>query len=251
MLLAPTNRRERIMVMGSFGTGKTTSWLNIAKWSQATGSPARFYAIDTDGALEAFLEGNTQYSELENVEYTAAFEWSEYESSLNAYRKKMTNDDWIIVDFLSNSWQAVQEHYIAEIYNIEMADFFMDARKSIKAGNALDGWKDWSVINRLHKGWINNLIHRTPGHKFFTAMPEPLRDTDDKGIRAAFGPHRVRPKGQKELGYLPHTILLLTAIRQGEPYVTTIKDRERMSLDNQRLNDFTIDYLVNVAGWSL
>lgn len=253
MLSTPSERRERILMMGPFGSGKTTSWLNIALWSHRTGSDAHFYALDSDNALEAFVDSPT-YGHLfgSTVTYQSVFEFPEYESALNRYRPLVRPHDWVIVDFMSPVWDAVQSHYIAEIFKEDSAGFFLEARKAAKGGtNPLDGWKDWSVINRLYKGFTNTLIHHTGGHKFLTAMSEPIRDTDDKNLRAMFGAHGVRPKGQKELGFLPHTILHTQVVRPGEVFVTTIKDREREPLQNVQVNDFTLDYLVKVGGWSL
>lgn len=253
---SPQARRERILYMGPFGCGKTSAWLNIAKWSQATGSPAKFYAIDTDNALEAMLEPGTQYAELDyrvggNVEWVTAYEWPEYQAALNVFGPRATHDDWFIVDFVSPAWEAVQNHYVSEIFKQDSDEFFLEARKNMKGGNPLDGWKDWQYINRLYKSWINQYLHKTAGHKFMTAQADSLRETDDKGLRAIFGAHGVRPKGQKELGHQTHTVLLGSVSARSGISVTTIKDRERQRVSDLAINEFTIDYLVQVAGWSL
>lgn len=253
---SPQARRERILYMGPFGCGKTTSWLNIAKWSQATGSPARFYVIDTDNALEAMLEPGTQYAELDyrvggNVEWVSAYEWPEYEAALKVFGPRATHDDWFIIDFVSPAWEAVQNFYVSEIFKADSADFFLEARKNMKGGNPLDGWKDWQYINRLYKGWINNYLHKIAGHKFLTAQADVIRETDDKGLRAVFGAHGVRPKGQKELGHQTHTVILGSVSARSGVSMTTVKDRERPKANDLVVNEFTIDYLVNVAGWTL
>lgn len=253
---SPQSRRERILGMGPFGTGKTTNWINIAKWSHATGSHARFYVLDTDNALEAFFEPGSQYAELDYrvggpVEWTTVYEWPEYVEAITNFAPKVTVDDWTIIDFISPAWEAVQNFYVSEIFKTDIAEYFLEARKAMKGGNPLDGWKDWQYINRLYKSWINMTLHRVAGHKYFTAQAESIRDTDDKAIRAMFGSHGVRPRGQKELGYQAHTILLSSGNRAGEAFLTTIKDRERTPLSDLKVNEFAVDYLVNVAGWQL
>lgn len=249
-------RREKILVMGPWGTGKTTDWLNIAKWSKETGSKAKFFALDTDNALDAFLEPGTQYEELDwrrggNVEWQHVFEWEEYTAALDVFRPKIGPDDWSVVDFISPAWDAVQAHYVEEIFKSGMAEYFLEARKLKAGGNPLDGWKDWGPINKMYKQWMNGLLHRTPGHKFFTAEVDAIRDSDDKGIKATFGAYGVRPKGQKQLGHQPHTILLGAVDRQGDITHTTIKDRERQPFERKPIKEFAIDYLVQVAGWKL
>lgn len=254
--LSEQSRRERIMYMGAWGTGKTSAWLNIAKWSFDTGSPARFYAIDTDNALEAFLEPGTQYEKLSasnggNVEWTRAYEWEEYTAATDLYRDKLTQDDWLIIDFISPAWDAVQGYYIQEIFKDDPAEYFLMMRRENKGGNPLDGYKDWSQINRLYKTWMNRMLHRTAGHKFLTAEVATMGQGETKENRATFGSYGVKPKGQKQLGHQPHTLLLGTVDRQGEISVTTVKDRERTPVENLKINEFAIDYLCGVAGWQL
>lgn len=252
---SPESRRERILMMGPFGCGKTTNWLNIAKWAAATGSPAKFFAIDTDNALEAFLEPGSQYAELDarrggNIHWMSVYEWPEYIAAANAFAPQVGFEDWIICDFVSPSWEAVQSYYISEIFKTDSDEFFLEARRNLKGGNALDGWKDWSVINRLYKKWINTVLN-TGGHKFLTAQADSMRDSDDRALRAMFGAFGVRPKGQKELGYQAHTILLGAVNRAGETSITTVKDRERIAVADKPVQEFTIDYLTQVAGWTL
>lgn len=254
---SPNARREKILLMGSYGTGKTTAWLNIAKWSHQTQSPSRFYVLDSDDAVGAFLEPGSQYAHLDaraggNVHFTPVFEWVEYETTLRNYAAKAGPDDWLIVDFISTAWDAVQEHYVDQIFKADIAEFFLEARKALKgATGALDGWKDWSVINRLYRGWVNTLVHRSAGHKFLTAMTEPMREGEDKANKATYSAVGVRPKGQKHLGHIPHTILYSQMVRAGEVFLTTVKDRERQVLEGAPIKEFTIDYLVKVAGWKL
>jgi hypothetical protein len=242
--------------MGPFGAGKTTAWLNWAKWAHETGSPMKFYALDTENALDAFLEPGSQYEKLDfrqggNVEWVQVHEWLEYTAAVNVFADKLTRDDALVVDFISPAWEAVQNFYVEEMFHQDSDEYFLEARKNLKGGNPLDGWKDWQYINRLYKGWINKVLYKTPGHKYFTAQADAIRDTDDRGLRAIFGAHGVRPKGQKELGHQTHTVLLGSVSARSGISLTTIKDRERERLSDLTITDFTIDYLVNIAGWTL
>jgi len=242
--------------MGPFGSGKTTAWLNIAKWAEATGSPSKFYVIDTDNALDAMLDSDSQYAHLDyrrdgNVEWTACYEWLEYKEALKNIMGKIGPDDWLVVDFIGPAWDAVQSYYISEIYKEDSADYFMDLRKNLAGGNPLDGWKDWQYINKLYKKFITDVLYKTAGHKFLTAMATVIQDTDDKGLKATFGAYGVKPKGQKELGYQTHTVLLTSIDRTGRAGLTTIKDRERSRVSDIEVDEFTLDYLVKVGGWTL
>lgn len=247
------NIRERILVVGGFGSGKTTSWLNIAKWSKDTGSDARFYALDTDASVGHMLSvPGGQYAHLDNVIVWDVFGWEQYNDALDAaVVAARPGLDWIIVDFASAAWDAVQEYYVEQRYRTNTADFFMEQAMSAKAGNPLDGWKDWSFINRLYKKWSNTLIHGHQAHVFMVAGVKVIGDSTPKEMRAMFGAHGVQPTGQKHLGHLPHTVLLNQVGSPGQIVMTTVKDRERTVLEAQPLNEFTLDYLVNVAGWRI
>ncbi|HUW56761.1 MAG TPA: AAA family ATPase [Planctomycetota bacterium] len=249
------NLRERILVMGGFGTGKTSDWLNIAKWSKETGSDARFYVLDTDASVSHMLTvPGGQYEGLDNVVLYECFDWMEYvgalKASIAAHRPGL---DWIVVDFVGTAWEAVQEYYVQERYQADdLAEFFMEQALARSSKAPLDGWKDWSVINRLYKSFQNALIHKHSAHLFLTSGVKVIGDNEDRSVRALFGPHGVRPVGQKHLGHIPHTVLYAQAIRPGEIFVTTIKDRERRILDGTvQQGEFALDYLVNVAGWKL
>lgn len=247
--------RERILSMGGFGAGKTSAWLNIAKWSQETGSDAKFYVLDTDDSVRHMMSlPGGQYNGLENVVLYEVFDWMEYVDAINAIipvaRPYL---DWIIVDFMGASWDAAQEYYVGMRYKAEdMGQYFMDQAVAASSKAPLDGWKDWSVINKIYKSFQNKLVHKHQAHIFFTAGVKALGEGEDRSIRALFGPHGVRPIGQKHLGHVPHTVLLHQTITPGEIYLVTVKDRERRLLDGTApLNEFALDYLVGVAGWRL
>lgn len=249
MLRPPVpTRRERILAMGSFGTGKTTAWLTIAQWAHVTGSDAQFYVIDTDAAVAHMIESHPAR---ERIHVHHAFEWTEYEEGIERYLPALRPQDWLVVDFVGTAWEAVQDWYVAQIYKTSIDDFFVEARQSAKSGNPLDGWKDWSVINRVYKSWINRVIFRNPAQVFLTAQAEGVRDTDDRSVKQIYGKVGMRPRGQKALGHQVHSILLFSALRPSEVTLTTVKDRERRVVESERLNDFTVEYLMGVAGWEM
>lgn len=254
MLHPAVDIRERILVMGGAGTGKSTAWLNIALWAHRTKSPAKFYVTDTDSgsSIRRMLGTPTSpYRSLTNVVVREAFEWSQYQRAMDEFLEAATPVDWVIADFVSTAWDSVQEYYVNQIYKSDMDEYFMSARQSMKQGNPLDGWRDWSVINRLYKSYANKLFQICPAHVLVTSVAEAIRETDDKSMKAVYGPFGVRPKGQKHLSHQVHTVLLL---QQGGPdrwVMNTVKDRERPRVVGKDVKDFTRDYLVDVAGWSL
>lgn len=250
----PRARREKILCMGTFGTGKTLNWIRTAEWHHNTGSPARFYALDTERSFDAFFAPGEEFAHLHheeggNVIPFSAYRWTEYQDFLTTAERSITEIDWLVLDSVSPSWEAVQNHYTDEVFDQNKANFFYEARKLSKGGNPLDGWKDWGVINGLYFDWQNRW-QELPGHKYLTARPNPIPDNADRGLKAVYGPHGVIPKGQKELGFLPHTVIMLSILRPGEVYATTIKDRQREHMEGKRINQFPLDYLMAIAGWT-
>ncbi|MDX1746984.1 MAG: AAA family ATPase [Halobacteriales archaeon] len=255
MFQAPTSPsgvrlRERILVMGSFGTGKTYGWLKIAEWMQRTESPGHVYVIDTDRAAERMLAPGGDFDDLANVTVRDVYEWTQYQDALEEFLPILTEHDWLVIDFVGSAWSAVQDWYVETIYDSSIDEFFLQARLNMKSGNPLDGWKDWSVINRVYKKWMDKIVHRTASHVYMTAVADPVRDTDDQALRQIYGRIGARPRGQKDLGHHPHTVALNTALGN-EWYMTTVKDRSRPLVTGKQINDFAIDYLVNIAGWSV
>ena len=245
---------ERILTYGPAGSGKTTGWLNIAKFSTLTESPAQFYVIDTDFAVDRMLTG---YPMLKNVHLYPCFDWIEYTSALKTIQRIARPHDWVVVDFISNAWSAVQEYFVSEVFHKDIADYFLQARKEMDKGKsftALEGWADWNVINAMYRKWANKLLFRGRYHLYATAKSDNLssekKPTEDAKTRELFARFQVKPVGQKDLPFVFHTVLL--SGREGDKRtLTAVKDRERAEVVGLEIKNFTTDYLVNVAGFKL
>ncbi len=237
--------------MGPAGSGKTTNWLNIAKMSALTKSPAHFYVLDSDFAVERMLSG---YPEVrDNITVTTAYEWPDYRRFLDTVLRKATPDDWVIVDFVGSAWEAVQAHFTSEVFHADMGDYFLKARK--EGQKALEGWTDWSVINPMYRQFINPLLYKGRYHVYCTAKSEALsgdkKPTEAPEIRQLFLPYGVKPRGQKDLPYVFHTLLITGRDARGTRTITTVKDREREEVSGKVINSFTVDYLKDIGGWEL
>ena len=246
------NLTESILTIGAPGAGKSTAWLSIADLHQKRGSPSQFYVLDSDLAMPRMLaEG---YPHLQNVQTWPVFTWQEYATAVKEIQPQLTPADWLVVDMIDPSWEAVQSYYIEQIFGQDPDEFFLAARKAMKGKTlqALDGWQDWTVINRVYKTWINRLIYQSRCHIFGTAKIAPIdAQTDDKAIRALFGRFGVKPKGQKDVAHMFHTVLILSQAADGGWVGNTVKDRERKYWEGQTITNFGLQYLMQVAGWSL
>ena len=242
--------RERILVLGGPGSGKTYGWLKLASHFRQS----EFYVVDSEIGGERSLQ---EFPDLKNVHIYPVAEWPEYRKAQKEIADKARENDWIVVDMVDKAWSAVQRYYVGEIFDQEMGEYFLEARRKVKkdtkslfAGRdaALKGWLDWPVVNRLYEDFIFPLVYRSPAHLYLATAAQAVSDEDEKEVREVYGPYGLRPAGQKSLPYQPDTVLLLTHARDGY-YITTIKDRGgRKYLEKVRLHNFALQY-GKVAGW--
>lgn len=243
---------ERILAIGAPGAGKSRAWLSIARLAQRTGSPARFYCLDTDYAIARMLY--TEFRDLRNVTVYETASWVACENALSEVLRVVTWDDWIITDMIDIPWDLVQAYFTEEIWQQDIGKYFLEVRKALKGDNLhpFSGWTDWQVINKIYQTWMSKLIYHSNAHIFATSKIEATDvKTDEKDTLAIFGAYGVKPRGQKHLGHQFHTVLLFSCLKPGDWRLTTVKDRGRKPFEGAPLKDFAMQYLVARAGWKL
>jgi len=281
---------ERILAMGITGSGKSYQWLKIAQVLKPTG--AKFRCLDTDNDIDYMLRTQFQDLLPENggnVYVHPAFNWPEYEkgvkwvqqekltqeqlSKMNkhlvtAYNTPVKKMDWVVVDKINNAWSTVQRYFTSEVFGEDMGEYFLQVRREMQTGirktakggmpsspimEGFDGWKDWSVINKLYDDWILPIIHRVQCHVYAATDVTPLdRKTDkDPIVINVFGDIGVKAAGQKALGGQHHSIFLF--IPGVERWlITTIKDRAgRTYFKSIPFTSLYMQYLVAKAGWPM
>lgn len=282
---------ERILTMGITGSGKSYQWLQLARSLKSTGAIFRCIDTDNDidfmlrTQFEDLLPENGG-----NVYAFPAFDWPEYKQAvywiqnklsedqikeiaardkylIEAYRKPIQSSDWVVVDKINNAWSRVQRYFVSNVFDEDMGEYFLEVRKKIYAAGgtgkggkkvvstaleALDGWCDWVVINRLYEDWLLPIVYRVHCHVYAaTDVDEVDRGEKDPEIISLFGDYKIKPAGQKKLGGQFHTILLLIPGKT-QWKVSTIKDRSnRPYFDKTPLHNLYYQYFVAKAGWSL
>lgn len=247
--------REFILTFGVGGTGKSTAILEVARLCPTD----TFYVLDSELQNYNRLLA-TAFTDLNNVIVTPVTDWDDWVKAIPRVCEDMTRDDWLVVDFATPTWDAVQSWFVDKIHDQDIDQWFVakraqnqqmkDAGKEVKGFAALSGSDgDWQVINKVYFKYFYNALLKCPGHVYMTAEQDKTGQDDDKEVKALYGPYNVKPKGQKKLGHVPMTSLLLTKARAGKYAITTIKDRGRMELEDEPLSNFARDYLIDVAGW--
>lgn len=240
--LAPKGTaRERILVYGASGVGKSTAYISIARRCPES----RFFVLDSDFAIDRMLESEN----LTNVQHRLATDWEGYVEGTRDFQKEMGPNDWLVIDFISTAWDCVQAWYSEQVFGKDIDSYFLERRKAKAKGNAFDGDADWTIINRAYKAWTKILLGNTPGHLFATGMSRAVGERDDAAVKQVYAATGQRVEGQKHLANSMHTVLLLGKTRTGEYHMTTVKDRARKEMEKQTFTDFASAYLVGIAGW--
>lgn len=256
--------RERILSFGMEGTGKSNAILNVARYCPDN----HFWVFDNDNSYERLLA--TDYTDVEEVGNVHVFdpaldgdpddEWKTLTAWTQAKRQGediTSDDDWVVIDSTTPSWDDVQTWYVDELWNKDIAQFFMESRKEMaKAGDkgsasAFEGFKDWSVINKEYSREFQRHLLRMPCHLYITAERKALSKEDlrDPTLQEMYGQIGARPGGQKRIGHLMQTVLYCGKKRTGEWVMTTVKDRGRVEMDKTPIEEFAFDYLVERGLW--
>jgi hypothetical protein len=219
------------------------------------------YKLGIDWLLRRQIKQET----LKELEYLEA-------DVVNDYTKAKVNPwDWTIIDMVDNAWKTVQNYFIGEVFGEDPGEYFLMIRKEIAQGlhktkkgeapasaitAALDGWKDWSVINKLYDDFILPVVYRIKTHVYATTKVERVdREEKDAELRLLFGDIGLRPAGQKALGHQMHSIFLFIPGKD-RWFVTTVKDRGgrntgRGYFNKVQMTSFFRQYLVAKVGWEL
>lgn len=245
--------RERILVYGNPGSGKSYQFLKIAEFVK----PNRCYVVDSDDSYPRLLE--TEFKKLDNVEvYPVGNDWDEWTSALRDILKRAKEGEWVCIDRADVAWEAVQDYYIRKVFGEEMGDYFLQARiefeellkRNPKRKNmvVLEGDKDWQVINKVYKqDWLKMISPTFPAHLYVVTSAAKIEERDEQEIKDIYTWVGLKPTGQKHLPYQVHTIFLFGHRKQRDWYITTIKDRGRKYFEGHKLVSLPHQYLMAVA----
>lgn len=257
LVIRPTKPSpERLLLMGAGGSGKTNAWM---EWLAAM-PDATAWVVDTDNAVERMLEDDRFAHLADRIELCQILDGADfplYKEFAQKAVKKMAAGDLFVVDLADKPWDQAQEYYTGRVFSEDLEEYFLTARIAMeksgkKGGSAFDGNRDWGVINKLYFGFANNFLRvsQAGGHVVLCTPEEKLREDADRDTQRLYGDVGFKPKGQKQLGHMVHTVIRVVGNQARQRWVmTTVKDRSREAMDGVDLKKFPRDYLVNVAGW--
>ena len=250
---------ERICVFGEQYTGKTRLVLEIAKWHQARGSDAVFRIVDTDLSYERMLLEGSPYSGLENLDIIQAGDWGEALGGAMQHRDNIESaDDWLVMDRYGILWDWVQDHFITEVLGTNAVHEYWEKARKKKDDARLDGYKDWSYINKMWRELSMRTLHKAHCHVLVVCTEKPLMDggskfSESKLVYSQFGRMKGKPDGQKDIPNAFHTVIRLQDAGKEGYLMTAAKDREPRNKDDtqqQKVGNFWMPYLMGTAKWT-
>jgi hypothetical protein len=236
---------ERIIVFGNPGCGKSTAALSLARVAGGN-----VFVIDTDYSASYHRLLATEFTDIADnvsVEVVSSDDWVGIISAVRNAVEVAGPGDWIVLDSISPTWQALQTHYINIRHGEDFLDVFALAGKDATR-QTTDADMNWQAINAEYNK-LYRLLLGSQANVLITAEQDSIGDRDDKKLQQLYGAYGVKPKGQKALGHTTHSVLWLKKARTGEYAFTTVKDRGREEVEDMVLTDFGKDYLMKIAMW--
>lgn len=261
IISSPHRFPERIMGFGEGGSGKSSSVLSMARYMPET----KFWINDTDVSFAYDRLLATEYQDVDetgNVTILQATDWHEFVENMDQIDKDGDNKaDVLVVDNATFTWSWVQDAHVQAQYGADIDEFMAQLKRenpnSMKEYSAAlaDGMQ-WPLVNKKYVKGFYRHFHKWRGHAIMIAESKPVsKQEKDEDIITQFKVHGAQPAGQKELPFVMATNVLFLdrGIRNGKATwaMTTTKDRGRPKQEKMELDEFAIDYLVDIAGWEV
>jgi len=139
------------------------------------------------------------------------------EKILIKHFEKTKTHGWLIVELLEEAWRMAQDYYSRQAFGETLADLMSAKRRAVasleelkdenkkkSAYEALEGWRDWTVIKFFHNfNWIDR-IKKMP---FNVGATSEIKSTDDEDD--IFSAIKVRPAGEKDNVHRFDTVLYM------------------------------------------
>jgi hypothetical protein len=255
-LESPYRFRERLLLIGGGGAGKTSATLSMI---QASGLDAHVVDLDYSMAWQRAID--TDFSDIaDQVEiHTVMPEWEAFIDELETIiDKHNTADAWLVIDSISPTWELVQSWYVGIAIGDNMGTFMAELRrdtKDLKEYNAsIVENMNWPAIKKEY-GRVWRAIMAWKGHLVLTAEAKSIKGERDADQLALYGQVGYKPVGEGRLHHVTSTTLFLEHGKRAYQF-TTVKDRNREDVEKKAVEDledggFADSYLREVAGWKL
>jgi len=255
LLRSPHPFPERLLLFGGGGAGKTEALLQVARhigvghmyvyendisfaWDRALATT--FTDVDERGVVELHRADNEWNNTLEIVAKITA-------------QADEDAGDWVVLDSMTPTWEQCRSWYLQQVYGEDAAGYLINLKSAHgddmgAYSKALSESMNYDIINKEYNR-LYHLLFKWRGNLAITAEAQQLGGREDAESTMIFGHLGVKPGGQKRLHHVASTSLLFMHSARATWKMSTAKDRNRVDMENEIVDDFAIDYLVPVAGW--
>lgn len=251
-LQSPHRFPERFLLFGGAGSGKTNTVLNIAS-HLAEGT---MHVLDADYSSPYDRALATEFEDAaDRVDvHLADPEWEPFTEALaEIVTEGDPQTDWLVIDPLSPTWDAVQNWYLEQVYGHDLAAHIVKVRaeaEDMKEYNKqLTEDMNWSAVKKEYAKKVYGQIRKWKGNLILIAEGKAISDRDGEDVKRLYGPLGVKPSGESRTPHIAATNLFLEQGRRDVWKMTSVKDRNRVPMDKTEVDDFGLDYLVGIAGW--
>lgn len=252
-LETPHGFRERLLLFGGGGAGKTTTVLNIATHLNV----GTMHVVDSDYSLAYERAIETEYAEVaDRVQvHNAAPDWEDFLATVrDAIAAGDPDTDWLVIDPIGASWDWVQDWALETIYGRDLAAMLVELKREFATDSrayaaAVSELMNWQIVKREYKKLYREL-QAWKGHFILCTEAKAVGGRDDDATQLMFGVLGLKPQGEGSLKHVAATTLFLDHPKRNVWRITTIKDRNRDEVDRMVVEDFGVDYLMSVAGWT-
>jgi hypothetical protein len=238
----PDGVRERILIFGPPGAGKSRAYVDI--YDNIEG---KVFVIDTDVAVERMFANRDK----SRLEYNEAQDYETAAKAMQKYTSQAKAGDWVVVDLLTPTWGWC-------------SDYWAMKTSKIKANTDMSLWLpmsnkdyDWSTINRMYSNFMRSLMTTEANVLVICEETDIMEGKFEGDTDRLFKEFGVKPRGNKRVPYSFHTSLYLGTknFKTGTQYrISAAKEREGRQCDwsDEPFDDasFVDEYLVGVAGWT-
>lgn len=253
LLESPHPFPERVLLFGGGGAGKTYCCLRIAQHIRG-----RMHVVESDFSMAWKRAIATEFPDVEDrvVLYEVENDWEPWTEVVAKVCAEADPDgDWVVIDSITPSWDAVQDWFQEMVYGTDVANHMRELKAqhpndASEYGRAVLETMNWPLVKKEYQARAAKPLMKWPGNLVVTAEAKalPKKKVDDED-RLLYGVLGVKPAGYTRLHHLAATNLFLSHPAQGEWEMSTIKDRNREEQWRLGMEDFAVDYLMGVAGW--
>jgi hypothetical protein len=252
---SPYRFKERILAFGMEGTGKSSITLSIARYRPMD----HFHIVDMDYSRTYMRLLETEYQDVldrGNVTvHEVEPEWEEFtETFAEIIAAGDHATDWLTIDPVTVTWDMVQAWWLDTVQGTDIADYMAQLRRDTDDAKeysaALAEAMQWPSINKQYQQKFYKNFRSWRGHSILIAEAAEVGRQEDAEVKSTYGFVGYKPKGQKTMPYASASNIFLDHPRKDEWRMTSVKDRGRELQERVPFDEFAIDYLCDVGGWT-